>query len=509
METTDETEGIMFQETQPAQASESDTTNLATEARSDARTDAPRDEAAGAEGSAGLAGSVTSVATGDDPSLPEPTGEPVVRVDVTPEELDEAIASTLPKVEEGDILMGTVVKVDRDEVLVDVGYKSEGVIPAKELSIRMDVDPREVVQPGDRVEALVLQKEDEEGRLVLSKKRAQYEKAWVEIEKLRDTTGVVAGEVVEVVKGGLIVDIGLRGFLPASLVDLRKVKDLNSYLGKIIECKIIELDRNRNNVVLSRKAYLEEAQREQRSAFLESLKPGERRKGVVSSVVPFGVFVDLGGMDGLVHVSEISWRHVDHPSQVVKVGDEVEVEVLDVDKERQKISLSMKACQEDPWEVFAREHSKGDVIEGKVTKIVPYGAFVEVADGIEGLVHISEMAHYHVQQPQQVVSVGDRIRVKVIEVDVTRRRISLSIKQAIEEEERQVPESITEQESDQAADERLEEKSESGAASQQSEGEPERADVEPAGVPLEAASSPVETVQAISTELQQEEASRD
>ncbi|MER3453866.1 MAG: 30S ribosomal protein S1 [Acidimicrobiia bacterium] len=358
----------------------------------------------------------------------------VVERDLTPEETDQLIDSSLPRFTNGDIVAGTIVKVERDEVLVDIGYKSEGVIPARELSIRQDVDPRDIVQEGDRIEALVLDKEDAEGRLVLSKKRAQYEKAWIDIEKIRETTGIVAGPVIEVVKGGLILDIGLRGFLPASLVDLRKVKDLQSYVGQILECKIIELDRNRNNVVLSRKAYLEESQRERRTAFLESLQPGERRKGVVSSVVSFGVFVDLGGMDGLVHVSEISWRHVEHPSEVVKVGDEVEVEVLDVDKESQKISLSMKACQEDPWEVFAREHSKGSVVQGRVSKIVPYGAFIEVADGIEGLVHISEMAHYHVQQPQQVVSVGDTVKVKVIEIDLARRRISLSIKQALEEE---------------------------------------------------------------------------
>ncbi len=444
----------------------------------------------------------------------------VVERDLSVEELDEAIQATLPRFDNGDLVSGTVVKVDRDEVLVDIGYKSEGVIPARELSIRQDIDPREVVQEGDRIEALVLQKEDEEGRLVLSKKRAQYEKAWIDIEKIRETTGIVAGPVIEVVKGGLILDIGLRGFLPASLVDLRKVKDLHSYLGQILECKIIELDRNRNNVVLSRKAYLEESQREQRNAFLESLQPGERRKGVVSSVVPFGVFVDLGGMDGLVHVSEICWRHVEHPSEVVKVGDEVEVEVLDVDKDSQKISLSMKACQEDPWEVFAKQHEKGSIVEGRVTKIVPYGAFVEVAPGIEGLVHISEMAHYHVQQPQQVVSVGETVKVKVIEVDLTRRRVSLSIKQALEEEA--PPAEPSEAETAEATSEAPSEAGEQPEAEAQTEAEeqtkpealaeseetaaPEAKTETVEAVPLEPEESPTEAVEAIAAEVQEESA---
>jgi small subunit ribosomal protein S1 len=442
---------------------------------------------------------------------------PIVELDLPDEEIDKAIDATLPRLEEGDIVTGTVVKVDRDEVLVDIGYKSEGVIPAKELSIRHDVDPRDIVSPGERIEALVLQKEDAEGRLVLSKKRAQYEKAWVEVEKIRETTGVVAGEVVEVVKGGLILDIGLRGFLPASLVDLRKVKDLHSYLGQVLECKIIELDRNRNNVVLSRKAYLEEAQREARSAFLKSLKPGERRKGVVSSVVSFGVFVDLGGMDGLVHVSEISWRHVDHPSEVVKVGDEVEVEVKEVDEESQKISLSMKACQEDPWEVFAREHDEGAIVEGVVTKIVPYGAFVEVADGIEGLVHISEMAHFHVKHPEQVVSVGETVRAKILNIDLPRRRISLSIKQALEEEGRGI-ESVegaeggtAEQSSEEAVDneapqpepgsEGLESEALAEQLSQEAEEGGASGTEQLSSVPLETETTPSEAVQAIASEI--------
>lgn len=349
--------------------------------------------------------------------------------DLTPEQLADAIEASLRDFKDGDIVEGTIVKIDRDEVLLDIGYKSEGVIPAKELSIRHDVDPSEVVHVGDKIEALVLQKEDKEGRLILSKKRAQYERAWGRIEEVMQSGGTIKGPVIEVVKGGLIVDIGLRGFLPASLVDLRRVRDLHPYVGQEIEAKIIELDRNRNNVVLSRRAFLEESQSEGRKKFLESLQKGERRKGVVSSIVNFGAFVDLGGVDGLVHVSELSWKHVDHPSEVVQVGQEVEVEVLDVDLERERVSLSLKATQEDPWKEFERKYKVGEIIDGQVTKLVPFGAFVRVAAGIEGLVHISELSEQHVDTPESVLSVGDEVRVKVIEIDVARRRISLSMRQ--------------------------------------------------------------------------------
>ncbi|MGH2547293.1 MAG: 30S ribosomal protein S1 [Acidimicrobiales bacterium] len=346
--------------------------------------------------------------------------------------LDDAIAGTIVEFDEGDIVAGTVVKVDVDEVLLDIGFKSEGVIPARELSIRKDVHPGEIVSTGDKIEALVLQKEDKEGRLVLSKKRAQYERAWGTIEQVKETEGMVAGPVIEVVKGGLIVDIGLRGFLPASLVELRRVRDLQPYVGRTLEAKIIELDKNRNNVVLSRRAWLEETQREQREEFLANLKPGEVRKGTVSSVVNFGAFVDLGGMDGLVHVSELSWKHVDHPGSVVSVGDEIEVQVLDVDFDKERISLSLKATQQDPWQEFATNHRVGELVYGRVTKLVPFGAFLQVGEGIEGLVHISELSVEHIDLPEEVVTPGEELWVKIIDLDLNRRRISLSIKQAAE-----------------------------------------------------------------------------
>ena len=357
---------------------------------------------------------------------------PITENDLGTLTLEEAYSATMVDVENGQLVEGTVVRVDKDEVLLDIGYKSEGVIPPRELSIRNGVDPSDVVAVGEKIEAVVLQREDRDGRLILSKKRAQYERAWGRIEEIKEGDGIVSGSVIEVVKGGLIVDIGLRGFLPASLVDLRRVRDLQPFIGTTIDAKIIELDKNRNNVVLSRRAWLEETQKDQREEFLHNLRPGEIRTGVVSSVVNFGAFVDLGGMDGLVHVSELSWKHVDHPGSVVTVGDEIEVQVLEVDLGRERISLSLKATQQDPWQEFAGAHQVGELVYGRVTKLVPFGSFVQVGDGIEGLVHISEMSAHHVELPEQVVTPGEELWVKIIDLDLQRRRISLSVKQAAE-----------------------------------------------------------------------------
>jgi len=369
----------------------------------------------------------------DRPAISAPKDIGDVPDDLTADDFAAAVEQTVFEFKEGDIVAGTVVRVDPDEVLVDIGYKSEGVIPPYELSVRNNSNPLDIVTVGDEIEALVLQKEDDQGRLVLSKKRAQYERAWGRIEGIMNEGGTVTGQVIEVVKGGLIVDIGLRGFLPASLVDLRRVRDLQPFVGEPIEAKVIELDRNRNNVVLSRRAYLEEEQAEQRHAFLADLKEGDVREGVVSSVVNFGAFVDLGGMDGLVHVSELSWRHVNHPGEIVTVGDKVKVKVLEVDYGRERISLSIRQTAEDPWETFARDADVGTIVDGRVTKTVPFGAFVSVGEGVEGLVHVSEIAMHHVESPELELSIGQEVKVKVTEIDADRRRVSLSIKQALPE----------------------------------------------------------------------------
>ena len=373
----------------------------------------------------------------DDMLTGEAARESLASLGLDPEEGQQVpdYDETIKIFNEGDIVTGRVVKVDKDEVLLDIGYKSEGVIPSRELSIRHDAKPADIISEGEEIEALVLQKEDKEGRLILSKKRAQYERAWGNIERLKEEDGLVEGEVIEVVKGGLILDIGLRGFLPASLVDMRRVKDLSQYLGRTLEAKIIELDKNRNNVVLSRRSYLEKQKSNERKEFLESLEKGSRMTGVVSSIVNFGSFVDLGGVDGLIHISELSWSHVDHPSEVLAVGEEVAVEILDVDLERERVSLSLKRAQEDPWEKLAKEKPAGSTVHGKVTKLVPFGAFIEIAPGVEGLVHISELAWEHVEFPEEVISVGGMVDAKIIDIDLSRRRISLSLKQLTGPEE--------------------------------------------------------------------------
>jgi small subunit ribosomal protein S1 len=338
--------------------------------------------------------------------------------------------ATIKPFEEGDVVAGEVVRIDKDEVLVDIGYKSEGVIPANELSIRRSVDPSEEVSLGEQVDALVLTKEDQEGRLVLSKKRARFEKAWRKIEVAAETGEPVEGSVIEVVKGGLILDLGVRGFLPASLVDIRRVHNLDEFKGQTLECKVIELNRSRNNVVLSRRAVLEEERKEVREQILGRLQPGMVVEGKISNIVDFGAFVDLEGIDGLIHISELSWSHVNHPSEVLSIGETVRVKVLDIDRDRQRISLGLKQTQEDPWQTVLNEYKPNDILEGKVTKVVAFGAFVEIVPGVEGLVHISELAEHHVETPGEVVQPGQETWVRILEIDEERRRISLSVKRA-------------------------------------------------------------------------------
>jgi len=355
------------------------------------------------------------------------------QVNLSEDEMEKFIDTTLTSFEDGDLVKGTVVKIEHDEVLVDIGYKSEGVIPVRELTIRKDANPADLVSEGDEIEALVLQKEDKEGRLILSKKRAEYERAWTDVERYFESSEIVEGEVIEIVKGGLIVDIGLRGFLPASLVDLRRVKDLQSFLGEKIESRVIEMDRHRNNVVLSRRVILEEGRKADRGEILSKLQEGMILPGTISSIVDFGAFVDLGGIDGLVHISELSWGHITHPNEVVKVGDPVEVKVLDVNVKRERISLGLKQTQEDPWKALVSKFPIDSIAEGKVTKLVPFGIFVDLGNSVEGLVHISELARGHVETPDQVVAVGDEIQVKVMNIDEERRRVSLSMRAAADD----------------------------------------------------------------------------
>jgi small subunit ribosomal protein S1 len=336
--------------------------------------------------------------------------------------------ATIVSFEEGDIVTGTVVRVDKDEVLVDIGYKSEGVVPANELSIRKSVDPAEEVSVGDIIDALVLTKEDADGRLILSRKRARFERAWQRIEKAAEDGTPVSGNVIEVVKGGLILDLGVRGFLPASLVDIRRVAELDEFLGQTLECRVIELNRFRNNVVLSRRAVLEEERRGAREQILDRMNVGDMVEGLISNIVDFGAFVDLDGIDGLIHISELSWSHVNHPSEVLTIGQKVDVRVLDIDRERQRISLGLKQTQKDPWQQVFENRQVNEIVNGTVTKLVSFGAFVEIEEGVEGLIHISELAQHHVEDPAEIVRPGQEVNVKIIEIDPERRRLSLSLK---------------------------------------------------------------------------------
>ena len=377
--------------------------------------------------------------------------------DISPDDFPELLEQTLVSFKNGDVIEGTVVRIDRNEVMVDVGYKSEGVIPSRELSVRKSINPNEVFNVGDKVQALVLEKEDDEGRLILSVKRAIYEKAWGDIQTISDQNKSVKGTVIESVKGGLIVDIGVRGFLPASLIDVRRVKELSSYVGEEVEAKILELDKQRNNIVLSRKAHLEEELSEERQGFLVDLQVGDVKDGKISSIVNFGAFVDIGGMDGLVHVSELSWRHVENPNEIVKVGDAVTVKVLEIDNDKERISLSIKQVTEDPWLDFELNFNEGDVVDGEVTKVVPFGAFVTIGKGVEGLVHVSEISVDKIESPELALAIGQGVKIKIMELDIPKRRVNLSIKQAdpnweVKEEEKNKPKTHSSQSDDKPAE---------------------------------------------------------
>jgi small subunit ribosomal protein S1 len=402
----------------------------------------------------------------------EPVGTIVEGSDGLLLEIDGKIVpnydATLIDFNEGDVVTGKVVRIDNDEVLVDIGYKSEGVIPAAELSIRKSVDTHDEVSLGEEVDALVLTKEDQDGRLILSRKRARFEKAWRRIETAAEAGTPVEGTVIEVVKGGLIIDLGVRGFLPASLVDIRRVANLDEFMSKPIICKVIELNRSRNNVVLSRRAVLEEERKEVRERILDRLQPGAVVEGTVSNIVEFGAFVDLEGIDGLIHISELSWSHVNHPSEVVTIGDKVNVKVIDIDRDRQRISLGLKQTQADPWQEVVDRYGIGEESVGKVTKCVPFGAFVEILDGIEGLVHISELSEEHVENPREVVEPGMNVRFKVLDIDFERRRVSLSMKRA----EGEQPETLSSPPTDLTVDEPTPEEEEASAAAVEAAEEP-------------------------------------
>ena len=343
------------------------------------------------------------------------------------EQLEAVYEKTLKSVAANEIIDGTVVAKNNKEVVVNIGYKSDGVVQLTEFRYNPDL------KVGDTVEVYVESQEDKSGQLILSHKTARAMKSWERVNQALANDEIIKGYVKCRTKGGLIADVfGIEAFLPGSQIDVKPIRDYDIYVGKTMEFKVVKINNEFKNVVVSHKALIEAELEQQKKEIISKLEKGQVLEGTVKNITSYGVFIDLGGVDGLVHVSELSWKHIDHPSEVVEVGQEVTVEVLDVDFDRERVSLSLKATQEDPWQAFARTHAIGQVVPGKVTKLVPFGAFVRVEDGIEGLVHISELAVRHVEIPEQVVQVGDDVFVKVIDIDLERRRISLSLKQANE-----------------------------------------------------------------------------
>jgi 4-hydroxy-3-methylbut-2-enyl diphosphate reductase len=357
----------------------------------------------------------------DDRESAEPGQEEMMNLDL----------GTPRQIKQGDLISGVVVQVRDDEVLLDIGGKSEGVIPRRELSLKDADDIQENFKVGDTLDVYVLRVDNDEGHLILSKKRADRTKAVDYLEKAMEEKTELAGEVVRVVKGGLLVDVqGVRGFVPASLIERGYAGDLEKYLGTTLRLRVIEFDRAKTKVVLSQKAILQDEFFQAQKELWETIQPGEIRKGTVRHLTNFGAFVDLGGVDGLLHISELSWGRVKHPSEIVQEGDEIEVYVLAVDKENKRISLSLKKVQGNPWDSVDERYNIGEIVTGTVMRTVSFGAFVQLEPGVEGLVHISRMADYHVAKPEDVVNTGDEVQVKILDINKQDQRISLSIKDA-------------------------------------------------------------------------------
>ena len=343
---------------------------------------------------------------------------------LSPEQMDDLYASTM-KVQDGEIIEGTVVGMEGEYVLVDVGYKSEGLVPRFEFPSR-----GRDLNPGDKVEVFVEEREDDDGLIVLSKEKANRIKIWDEISKAHDNDEIIQGEVVARIKGGLTVDIGLKAFLPGSQVDLRPVRNLDQFIGKSFDMKIIKLNRKRGNIVLSRRVLLEDERAELKRETLANLTEGMEKVGVVKNITDYGAFIDLGGIDGLLHITDMSWGRVSHPSELLSIGDSVKVIVLKYDKERERVSLGHKQITPDPWENVEIKYPMTGKVRGRVVSITDYGAFVELEQGVEGLVHVSEMSWTRrVRHPSKFVAVGDVVEAVVLNLDKEGRRISLGMKQ--------------------------------------------------------------------------------
>ncbi|WP_054957141.1 30S ribosomal protein S1 [Paenibacillus dakarensis] len=343
------------------------------------------------------------------------------------DQLDQIVS-----LKKGDTVKGTIVKLEDNQAYVSIGYKYDGIIPVRELSsVHLD-NASDAVQIGQEVECKVVSINDDKESLVLSKRAIDTESAWETLEKQFEDQEIIEVVVADVVKGGLVVDVGARGFIPASMVERHFVEDFSDYKGRTLRVKVKELDRENNKVILSQKDVLEEEFESNKQKVMAELQEGQVLEGTVQRLTQFGAFVDVGGVDGLVHVSEIAWSHVDKPSDVLSEGDKVTVKVLKVDPEKGKISLSIKAAQPGPWESAADQFKTGDVVTGQVKRLVNFGAFVELAPGVEGLVHISQISHKHIGTPQEVLKEGQEVQVKILDINTEEKRVSLSIKETEE-----------------------------------------------------------------------------
>jgi small subunit ribosomal protein S1 len=341
------------------------------------------------------------------------------------------IDQSMARISSGDVVRGTVISVNENEVLVNIGYMADGVIAKEEISNEKDVNPVDVVKTGDEIFVYIMKVKDEEGNVALSKKRADSIKVWDDLQTILDENKAFEVTVNEIVKGGATAYIhGVRAFIPASQMSNAYVENLQDFKGKTLEVKIIELDKESKRVVLSRKVIEKEAAEVKATAVWNELKKGEKRKGVVSRLAKFGAFVNLGGVDGLIHVSDLSWKRVTDPSEVVSVGDEVEVFVLDFDKAKGRISLGLKEAKGNPWNNITSLFHTNDIVEGKVVRLMDFGAFVQLSSGIEGLVHLSEISEDRIAKVSDVLTVGDVVKVKIGEINEKDKRISLSIKEA-------------------------------------------------------------------------------
>lgn len=339
----------------------------------------------------------------------------------------------LPELNIGTIVKGVVVKVDEDQVLVDIGYKTEGILPLKELSNLRIEKPSDIVEEGEEIELIIQEIDDD--KVILSKKALVTEQAWTDLEEKYENDTIFETEVKEIVKGGLVVDVGLRGFIPASLVETYFVDDFSDYKNKQLKVKIVDLNREQNRVILSHRAIVEAEANIKKEEVLKSLEEGQVIEGVVQRLTNFGAFVDVGGIDGLVHISELAHEHVDKASEIVSEGETIKVQVLSIDRDNERISLSRKKVLPGPWADISEKIESGDIVEGTVKRLVNFGAFVEVLPGVEGLVHISQIANRHIGNPDEVLEEGQTVKVKVLSVDEEDERISLSIKELEEDQE--------------------------------------------------------------------------